>query len=208
MNIEIGKIYVNQTLNYLFPCLVDHGAVFENKINSVFKLAVGIHDTLLDAADHVEGQNVYILIDAKHQPGYYKAFTDWVRIQSFYVDDYWFDANLMHARKHMFILSIPERHKQAYVHFLRSEYSKMYDREDRKRFFYDKNRRELYDILEKNESAKVAYCQKVNEAFDTDMSASEVIGECDFPLIKEENIFNCLKGERTYFNEELDKVWS
>lgn len=208
MKIEIGKQYVNQTWNYLFPCLLDHGDVFKNKINSVFKLAVGIHDTLLDGSDHIQGANIYILLDAKHKPGYYKAFIDWVRIQPFYQDDYWFDVDLSTARKHMVIISVPNKHELAYKHFLKSQYSKMYDKTDLKRFFYDRNKEDLYNIMMRNVSGKQLFAEKVNKEFASDIHYKEVEGECEFPLIKEENIFNAVKGERTYFNEHLDKVWA
>ena len=61
MHIEIGKYYVNKTRRFLLPCLKGHGEDFVSKYNSVFKLAVAIHDTLLDHSKKSEGRSIYIL---------------------------------------------------------------------------------------------------------------------------------------------------
>lgn len=63
MRIQLGTIYYNKTKKYLLPCLKSYGEDFENKINNLFKLAIGIGDfALIDMGVKLEG-HIFILVD-------------------------------------------------------------------------------------------------------------------------------------------------
>ena len=94
MEIEIGKLYVNRTVKYLVPALNYYGPTLKTKLNLVFKLAFGIHDSLLEGT-HLEGQkNIFVLVDKLVRPDLYQNFMDWVKHQEYYVTDYAYDSIL------------------------------------------------------------------------------------------------------------------
>jgi len=209
MHIEIGKYYVNKTWRFLLPCLRGHGDVFIKKFNPIFKLAVGIHDTLTDGSSISNGRSIYILCDKLTNKVNFDEFLDWVKYQEYYIADYCPDSEILKSRKHMIVLSVPEMFNDAYDHFLQGNYSLMYLEQELKLLFSNNTRKKEYDILSRNPQIINDFVKEVNEEFGTNVkSDSFKNSELELPLKKTEEIFNCCKDSDTvFFNEKQDKVW-
>ena len=197
MILNTGELYVNRTWKYLFPCLTVYGPEFMSKINSLFKLAVGIDDMNLYG---VKKDNcLFILLDSeiplstKADIDIYKRnfakFLSWISYQDYYVTDYVFD-DVYVGKRHMVVIKIPEEFKQAYVHFLNGSYSRMYTPYEQARFFkHDKYN--VLPVLEKNNQLLEAFTVEVNTRFNTSVRSHELAGtELDFKPVYKEEIFN------------------
>ena len=209
MHIEIGKYYVNKTWRFLLPCLRGHGDVFVRKFNPIFKLAVGIHDTLVDGSEISKGRNIYILCDKLTQERLFNEFIEWIRCQEYYVGDYCPDSEIVGSRKQMIVIHIPEMFNDAYDHFLKGNYSVMYLEEELKALFSNTERKKELDILTRNPKIVQDFVKQVNEEFNTSVNSEHFkMAELELPLKKKEEIFNYKKNnENVFFNETQDKVW-
>lgn len=211
MQIEIGKYYENKTWRFLVPCLKGHGDIFVMKFNGVFKLAFGIHDTIVDDSKISIGRNMYILCDKLTNSRQFDDFLEWIKYQEYYVADYCPDSEILNSRKHMIVIQVPERFNDAYDHFLKGDYSQMYLDSELKLLFSNKTRKKEYDILSRNPKIMNDFAKKVNDEFGTPnaVTVSDLkFAELELPLKKSEEIFNCYKDSDTiYFNEKIDKKW-
>lgn len=192
MQIEIGRHYINKTWKYLRPCLKQYGSVFEAKYGSVFNLAVGIHDCLLDGTEYENQHLIYLLFDRKNNVKAYQSFMNWIVNQHYYVLDYSFDDTL-EGRKQMVVLKIPVFFEEAYEAFKKGAYSQMYSSEQIAYFFKDKE--DIIDILNRTSKAKENFKKKIFTSFGTTISETDLIGaELDFPVEKKKEFFN-YRGE-------------
>lgn len=209
MHIEIGKYYVNKTWRFLLPCLRGHGDIFVSKFNPVFKLAVGIHDTLLDNSKKSDGRSIYILCDKFANRIAFDEFLDWIKYQDAYIADYCPDSEILKSRKHVIIIKIPEVYNDAYDHFLKGNFSLMYLDEELKLLFSNPGKKKEYDILSREPKIIEEFVKEVNKEFKTNAIVDDFKNaELELPLKKTEEIFNCLQDSDTvFFNEELDKIW-
>ena len=209
MHIEIGKYYVNKTWRFLLPCLRGHGDVFVKKFNPIFKLAVGIHDTLVDGSKISKGRNIYILCDKLTQEKLYNEFIEWIRCQSYYVGDYCPDSEIIDSRKQMIVINIPEMFNDAYDNFLQGNYSVMYLDNELKALFSSLERKKELNILTRGTSIISDFVKQVNEEFKTSVTEEDFkMSELELPLKKKEEIFNCKENnQNVFFNETQDKVW-
>lgn len=123
------EIYQNETVKYLFPTLVEYGDEFVEKINSFYKVFVGIGD--LKRKDFDIGKpELYILFHVQNNQ--YLSFFQFlkeVRQLQFYVDDYTYHEDIRNTEYIVLVLSIPEIHKEAYYKFKKGQYSIMYTEE-------------------------------------------------------------------------------
>ena len=197
MDIVIGKLYINRTVRYLVPGLGFYGPTLKTKLNLVFKLAFGIHETLLEGS-HLEGQkNIYILVDKLVRPELFQNFMDWVKHQEYYVTDYVYDSIMEnHSRKHMIVLAYPPSMEDTYDKFLLGKYSKMYTRKEITSYFAEESKLETRQVLMKTVHAKHRFISSVKEAFDTLLEDQDFLTgswEYDFPPNTEEEFFNTWK---------------
>lgn len=178
----------------------DYGSTFTTKTQSVFKLAFGIGDALMDKESINKEKAIFILIDKKVQPNAFRNFMTWIVNQEYYLFDYPFD-DVIKGRKHMLVLKIPDQYDKAYEHFLKGEYSKMYTLEEVDRLFAigrygDPDvailRSQSRDVILKSISMRKPFIQKLKESFgDLDIKESDLTGkELDFPIEKQKEIFN------------------
>jgi len=209
MHIEIGKYYVNKTWRFLLPCLRGHGDIFVSKFNPVFKLAVAIHDTLLDDSKKAEGRSIYILCDKLANKIAFDDFLDWIKYQDYYIGDYCPDSEILKSRKHVIIIKIPEVYNDAYDHFLKSNFSLMYLDEELKLLFSNPGKKKEYDILSREPKIIEDFVKEVNKEFGSNAIVDDFKNaELELPLRKTEEIFNCCRDSDTvFFNEKLDKIW-
>ena len=185
MKIQIGSTYMNKTTKYLAPCLRDYGEMFRNKIRSVSKLAIGVGDMVLIDKNVALEKHIFILIDTKTNVTTFIDFLAYIRIQDYYEDDYIFDdANT--GRKHMVVISIPEKYTKTLDNFKNNKFSEMYTLEDVNRLFKE----DVQKVLIKDHNYKVEFGKNVNKIYNSTVEAEEWDGELDFPINLKEEIFN------------------
>lgn len=207
MDIQIGKLYKNKTWSYLLPCLRGHGDFFIQKFNHTYKLAVGIHDSLLDGSPISNGRNIYILVDKDFNKTAFNDFRNYVTAQEYFIGDYCPDSELLTSRKHMFILSVPTVFNSAYDQFLRGQYSKMYTKEEIEILFSHPTKLREFRVLRRDPKALDDFVLNLNKEFKVMSNPDDYLtAEWDLPLKKKEEIFNYTKGE-VFFNEDKDIVW-
>lgn len=190
MQINLGTIYVNKTYKYLLPCLRLHGPTFVAKLNSIFNLAFGIHDSLLDGTDFEQQKVIYILSDKLYQPAKFQNFLNYIKNQEYYVTDYAYD-DIEKGRKHMVVIKFPESHIDVYDKFIEGKYSKMYCKNELERFFPKDS--EAKNVLTKSLSIRDIFIKKINESFGTSLTAKDLKNEgmeYDFPPEKQKEFFN------------------
>ena len=208
MNIEFGKLYENRTVQLLLPCINSFGEGFTSRYNKLLKLAAGVHDTLLDHSPLIYGNNLYVCFDTSYNNEDFYEFIDYLIDQDYFQAEYSVDEDLSVARKHMIVVNVPECHNEDYKYFLKGEYSKMYTEEFRKEHFLDKGRLKELKILTKDKTMIPVLMNHLEIDFKSEVLEEELQNhEVVLPLKRREEIFNCSKNQRVFFNEELDKVW-
>lgn len=186
MRIQLGMIYMNKTKKYLLPCLREYGDEFTDRVRSLFKLAIGIGDTaLLDMGISLE-KDIFILIDTKMSRKKFKSTLEWLRLQDYYSFDYPFD-DLHNGHLHMLVVKVPKNYYDSFGRFKESQFSKMYSYKDLEKFF--KGRDEEIRVLSRDKNYMVQFVDKVNQIYLTAVDPTEWIGELDFPIQIEEEIF-------------------
>jgi len=197
MDIQIGKLFINRTVKYLVPGLNFYGPTLKTKLNLVFKLAFGVHDSLIEGS-HLEGQkNIYILIDKLVRPDLFQNFMDWVKHQEYFVTDYAYDAIMeAHSRKHMIVLAYPPTMGDSYEKFLLGKYSKMYTKKEITSFFAEESKKEVRQVIVKTVHAKTRFITLIKETFGTILEEQDFLTdywEYDLPPNEEEEFFNTWK---------------
>lgn len=214
MNIKKGHFYENKTKRFLFPSLRGHGNVFVKKFSKVHKLAVGIHDSILDGSDLSNERTILVMLDKTYVPKIYQEFMSWLQYQPYYKGTYCPDPDFRTSFKQIIVLNIPELFYNAYDSFLEGKYSNMYSKDEVDSLFITKlnkeNAKRDYGILTKSQEAYNKFFEKNKEIFNAKKLEKSTFqpDDYEFPLVMKEEIFNYNKGERTFFNTELDKVWS
>lgn len=192
MELKVGDLYRNRTLAYLVPALAYYGEDFKERFSTVFKLAFGIFDYLLEES-HLQGQkNLYILLDREFQKTQYLNFMNWIKNQEFYVTDYSFD-NQETGRLQMLVIAFPTPLEDAYDKFLQGKYSEMYFKKEIEDLFSDSWKAETKGVLTRTIGARNHFVLKVKEKWDTDLTPTDFKKEkyeYDFPPKKEKEIFN------------------
>lgn len=201
MQIQSGKLFENRTLYYLYPCLKDYGSNFISRLNSVFKLAIGIGDNY----HNNKIKSLYLLISHNYgnsnisSTTYKKSFKDflnYIREHSSYIADYPVNFN----ESHMIVIRFPERYYIAYDNFLLGKYSKMYDKSEID-FIYPiqgisektlKRNLVSRSVISKNKTGLKHYKKVIKEEFDVILQDSDCMDnrEFDIPYNKKEEIFN------------------
>jgi hypothetical protein len=197
MDIQIGKLFINRTVKYLVPGLNFYGPTLKTKLNLVFKLAFGVHDSLIEGS-HLEGQkNIYILVDKLVRPDLFQNFMDWVKHQEYFVTDYAYDAIMeAHSRKHMIVLAYPPTMGDSYEKFLLGKYSKMYTKKEITSFFAEESKKEVRQVIVKTVHAKTRFITLIKETFGTILEEQDFLTgywEYDLPPNEEEEFFNTWK---------------
>lgn len=204
MKIEIGKLYENDTWNYLVPCLRYYGDSFLEKFNLVFKLAIGIGDKYLEGSVMEEGRNLYIMIDTMYRKEVYEHFFNWVKYQPYYKGEYIPNTSKESLRKQIIILEVPEECHNAYDMFVQSRYSEMYTKEQLDVLFNKPNQSYFKKVLQAHTDLHESFIKKVNKTFGTNISSfSGHIKEVKLPLIEKEEVFH--SNSNSYYVKNINK---
>lgn len=189
MNIVIGKLVENKTLEYLFPILRVYGSTFLAKFNLTYKLAYGIHDCVLDGTPFENQRKICMLIDRKSRPTLYEDFIRWIRLQEYYIADYSHDHTIT-GRMQMVLIEVPEAYASIYDNFLKSSYSEMYKKHNIDEYFKEESHSKK--VLMKSSELAPSFVKSVNDLYKTKLTveAFDKEGEYDFPWEKQNEFFN------------------
>ena len=206
MEIKIGSLYVNKTLKYLVPILKCYGKPLEAKINSVFKLAFGIHDTYLDGSEVSENRCIYILCDKEYKKDNFFTTLEWLRCQEYFVNDYIFSSN-PNSRFHMIILKFPEPYNNAYDNFLVGKYSKMLPPLEVDNFFLNQEVKSIMKGI-KTPINETQLLQEIELVFGVSKDVLEgvTLEELDLPITIKQEVFNYDTKQQGYFLTNINKL--
>lgn len=185
-----GGIYENRTFKYLIPCIKSYGEEFVKKIESVYKVAIGIGDIIVMNRDIKHEKHLFILLDSSILPMFFQKFIFWIREQPMYEDDYVF-GNIQNSPYHMLVIKIPEKYVNSLAEFKKGKYSKMYSKEEIMEMFSNKDSSNV-KILLRDKSYKFEFTKKLNKLFGTNLTVDDIEDdhELDVPINLEEEIFN------------------
>lgn len=189
MKIQLGSITINKTKKYLAPCLKVYGTEFEKKISSVWKIGLGIGDTVTIKSNILFEKHIFILCEVNKDVNSFLRFMEWIKEQDMYEDDYVFD-DIKNGCLHMLVVKLPEECYESFETFKRSQFSKMYSKEDVQKFF-DSNS-DTIKVLIRDHNYKVEFSNTIKKEYGVDLPVSEIDDnfELDFPLTEHEEVFN------------------
>lgn len=159
---DLQIISPSKTMKYLVPCLREYGAIFTNKLSSVYKIAAGIGDAILINREIKHEKHIFILLDSKIAKVHFVKFMEWIRQQSMFVDDYIY-GDIQKSTFHMIVIKFPEKHYTAFEFFKKGEYSKMYEFGDIQKLF--KNHPDTIKVLVRDHNYQITFTKKLNEEF-------------------------------------------
>lgn len=189
MKIQVGEIVINKTKKYLAPCINVYGARFGLEVNTITKVGLGIGDMITVKSGVRFEKHLFILVDvsSKLKQKTFNKFLIWIKDQIMYEDDYVYD-DVQEGCLHMVVIKFPEQHYKTYETFKVSQFSKMYTKQDVNKFFAQ--RPEVQKVLIKDNNYKIEFVKSLNKQFGSTISPDEFEGELDFPVRKEEEVFN------------------
>lgn len=174
-------IHQNKARKYLLPCLREYGEDFTNKLNSVYKVAVGLGDMVITRRFYkAPERHLFILLDSKIAPHHFEKFINWIRQQEMFEDDYVY-GNIQKSHYHMVIIKFPKKFWDSFEAFNKGKYSEMFDAETIKNYFVSKDNENAPKVLIKDKNYKVIFTRKLNRLYGTQLNSQEYEGELDLP---------------------------
>lgn len=197
IKIQLGKIFMNRTRKYLFPVIKSYGSDFTFKINSLFKVAVGIGDIIVDKCGIHHEHHLFILVDTLINISQFKSLLDDIRRHDSYEDDYVY-GGIMKSRLHMIVIKIPKEYLSSFANFKNSKYSKMYTQEDLKKLFDFDNKeatkeyKTIRRILVKDHSYRFEFAKIISKEFGESISHCDITddSELDLQILEREEYFS------------------
>jgi hypothetical protein len=172
----------NKTVKYIVPLFKDYGVEFKTKLNSLNLVSIRYNDKIID-----EKYNNHLFVLVNYKSPKFISVIKWLRKQSFYETDYPYD-DILEGSLHIIVLKIPDQHREAFTHFVNSEYSKMLS-EKQAAYYYGKTS-ERYGIIVKTEDALKSFVDAVNRIYRTDHAYEDFLDvEYDFGLEDEQETF-------------------
>lgn len=197
IKIQLGKIFMNRTRKYLFPVIKSYGSDFAFKINSLFKVAVGIGDIIVDRCGIHHEHHLFILVDTLVNSSQFISLLDDIRRHISYEDDYVY-GGIMKSRLHMIVVKIPEQYLTSFANFKKSRYSQMYKEDDLKKLFDFDNKgateeyKTIKKILIRDHNYKFEFAKIITKEFGELISGYDISNESelDLQILEREEIFN------------------
>jgi hypothetical protein len=187
MEVSKNQIFQNKTRKYLLPILKEYGDIFTGKFNSIFKVACGIGDIVIENSGINYERHLFILVDTVVAHKFFNKFLDWVKTQPYYEDDYVY-GNIQKSRLHMIVLKIPEKFYESLETFKKGKYSKMYNYESIEKYF--NNHPDIKRVLIRDHNYKLEFIGKLNKEFGTDITDFTIEDyELDLPIDNKEEKF-------------------
>lgn len=186
MKIQLGTVFMNKTKKYLIPCLKEYGPELTDKLNNLFKLAVGIGDFAIEEMGLRLDKHIFLLIDTNLSRRTFNSTMTWLRGKDYFAFDYPFD-DLHTGHLHMIVIKLPQKYYDTFGKFKEGQFSKMYDESDIEKFFAGRD--EEIKVITRDKDYMVQFVDKVNQIYITDVDPTDWIGELDFPLKLDEEKF-------------------
>lgn len=182
------KPYPNKTKKFLLPCLKEYGTEFTNRINSVFKVASGIGDIVVDNCGLKFEKHLFILLDYRIANNYFMSFIDWIKDQPMYQDDYVF-GDIQTTTHHMIVIKLPERFQtKTLSSFKIGKYSEMYEAKDIETLF--STAPDVKKVLIRDHEYRIEFTKRLNKIFHTNIDPDKYDGEASLPPEDDKEIFN------------------
>ena len=201
MKLQIGKIKMEvignqiletRTKRYLLPILKAYGPIFIGKLNSVFKLACGLGDMVVERRGFKYEKHLFILLDSSVATKFFIVFLEWIRKQPYFEEDYVY-GNIQKSRFHMIIVKVPDKFVTALKVFKEGRYSKMYSKEDVDLYF--NNHPDTKRVLIRDANYKMEFVKKVNQDFNTSIDDFDIEDyELDYPVNPKDEYFGAELG--------------
>lgn len=206
IKIQIGKIFMNRTRKYMFPVIKEYGIDFTFKLNTLFKVAIGIGDIIINKCGLHHENHFFILIDTLVNTSQFISIMDDIRRHPSYEDDYVY-GNIQNTRFHMLVIKIPNEYIGTFEKFKKSKYSEMYTAQDLKKFFYFDSEKatdeykNIQKVLIKDHNYKFEFVKIIQKEFDIPFGIDELseTTELDLQILEKEEIFNA------YLNHDKDR---
>ena len=219
MQVVDGKLYLNRTWKYIYPALRVYGFQPISYLNELIKQGVGISD--INFEDDNDIPKIFILVQTKPLKATgpivkdydmkVSRFFEYIRKQEYYVDDYLYGMGSK-CCSHMVVIKFPENFKEVFRHFMKGEYSQMYNSELIKKYFplatlsNTKNitisntlgeNLEIHGVLNKTPQFRSNFISKVNKDFGLELTEDEfnIDMELDYLPLLEEELFNFKKEQ-------------
>lgn len=194
MKFQLGDIVMegnttleNKTRKYLLPILKKYGEEFTVKFNSIFKVACGVGDIVVENSGLHYEKHLFVLININLAKKQFINFIEWIKLQDYYEDDYVY-GNIQKSKLHMIVLKIPDKYCNSLNELKGGKYSKMYNKEDIDKLF--NNYPDITKVLIKEANYKLNFIKKVNEMYQTRIEDFDIDDyELDFPFYIEEEKF-------------------
>lgn len=185
---RVVVIFPNKTNKYLLPCLKEYGEEFMEKLNSVFKIAAGIGDVVVENRGIRYGMHIFLQVETALGTPFFIKFLNWIRKQPMYEQDYIFD-NIQTSTQHMVVLKFPDKYKEAFEQFKIGNFSLMFDEKTVNSIYayYPHTRR----ILTKDNTYAVRFIKRLNARYGTTLRPEDGwTGEFDFKPEDDDEVFN------------------
>lgn len=205
LKIQLGSIAMNRTRKYLFPIIKAYGTDFTKVIDSMFKVAVGIGDIVVQKCGLKHEKHLFILVNVKQTTSVvFATLLNWLKEHHAYEDDYSFD-DIQSGIFHMIVIKVPDTYIDSLDKFKNSEFSKMYTHEDIKNLFtYSGSNTEqarIYQDIKKilihDHSYRIEFAKCIEKEFNIPKYSPRNIpedSEYDLPILTQEEFFNLDKG--------------
>lgn len=189
---------MNRTRKYLFPVLKGYGSDFSSKINTLFKVAVGIGDIVVDRCGIHHENHLFILVDTLCNTPQFTSLLEDIRRHHSYEDDYVY-GNILRSRYHMVVVRIPDSYLNSFRNFKRSKYSEMYNPEDlQKLFCFDSPKvtqeyKNVQKVLVRDHNYKFEFAKMVQKEFNIkDFTPDDIDDsfELDLQILEREEVFS------------------
>lgn len=197
MRIQIGQIildrvtkqripYNNKTSKYLLPCIKIYGKEFENKINDVFKVAVGIGDIVVSNRGYKHEKHLFLMVDSAVCTPFFHDFMQYIKEHDSYEKEYVY-GNIRKSSYHIVIIKFPVQFYDAFETFKMGDYSRMFKKTEIDTYFgnHPLERR----VLLKDEAYRFKFAFRTNKLFGTSIPPGD-FKELDEAPRDQEEIFN------------------
>lgn len=191
IKLQVGSIFMNRTRKYLFPIIKEYGSDFTSKINTLFKVAVGIGDMIVDRCDIHHENHLFILVDTMHNTSQFVSLLDDIRRHSSCEDDYVY-GHVSKSRFHMIVIKIPQKYLPTFSNFKQSKFSQMYSKEEIVKLFDYNNltNKDIISVLIKDHNYKFEFAKVIKSEFDVDDFEINDDCELDLHVLEREEKFN------------------
>lgn len=196
MDINSGKLILNNTYRYLYPALYYHSRELMYKLRSFYKVFVGIGD-MYDTIPI--GEYLYIVIDTSNKRARYledfAKFLDWLREKHYYIKDY-----TINETKHALVIELPEEFKDLIGKAVAGQYKGMYTKQQLEEIYKEEYlslfngqvKERVINVVLGNPKYLSTFVTEVNKRFATEVTEDDMrdAHSYEISLLLAENVLN------------------